>query len=298
MSSPTDQAADTLLAALDEIDLGIVFLNHNLRTRFINRAFLRIYRLSDRSALSDIDFESLMRFVVRKRRVLAPAEFNSYIKRRVEEVRAGVEDARDIRMDDGQAIRVYCKPLPDGGRMLVFTDVTDLVHLADQLRIQATVDGMTGVFNRRHFLALAEIEWSRYQRHLRPMSLIMLDIDRFKSINDDFGHYAGDQVIVQVAEICQQQKRKFDIIARFGGEEFLILLPETKLEAAQRFAERLRRKVETSAFCVASNAIRATISIGVSEANPSMDTVFDLIKLADRALYMAKDSGRNRVCAA
>jgi diguanylate cyclase (GGDEF)-like protein len=298
MSSPPDQVVDTLLAALDDIDLGIVFLDHNLRTRFVNRAFLRIYRLSDKPAITDIDFESLMRFVVRKRRVLAPTEFNSYIKRRVKEVRAGVEDARDIRMDDGQAIRVYCKPLPDGGRMLVFTDVTDLVHLADQLRIQATVDGMTGVFNRRHFLALAEIEWSRYQRHRRPMSLIGLDIDRFKSINDDFGHHAGDQVIVQVADICRKQKRKSDIVARFGGEEFLILLPETKLQAAQYVAERLRRKVETSAFYVASNAIRATISIGVSEANPSMDTVFDLIKLADRALYMAKDSGRNRVCAA
>jgi diguanylate cyclase (GGDEF)-like protein len=298
MSSPPNQAVDTLLAALDEIDLGIVFLDRNLRTKFINRAFLRIYRLSYKSPISDIDFETLMRFVVKKRRVLAPAEFNSYIKRRVKEVRAGVEDPRDIRMDDGQAIRVYCKPLPDGGRMLVFTDITDLAHTADQLKVQATVDGMTGVFNRRHFLSLAEIEWSRYERHRRPMSLVLFDIDRFKSINDDFGHHAGDEVIVQVADICQKQKRKSDIIARFGGEEFLILLPETKLQAAQRVAERLRRKVETSAFCVASNAIRATISIGVSEANPSMDTVFDLIKLADKALYMAKDSGRNRVCAA
>jgi diguanylate cyclase (GGDEF)-like protein len=201
-------------------------------------------------------------------------------------------------MDDGQVIRVNCKTLPSGGRMLIYADVTDLVRQADQLKILATVDGMTGLFNRRHFLSLAEIEWSRYQRHRRPMSLVLFDIDQFKLINDSFGHYAGDHVIKEIADICHQQKRKSDIIARFGGEEFLILLPETKLEAAQRFAERLRRKVETSAFCVASNAIRATISIGVSEANPSIDTVFDLIKLADKALYMAKDSGRNRVYAA
>ena len=182
--------------------------------------------------------------------------------------------------------------------MLIYADVTDLVNQADQLKILATVDGMTGLFNRRHFLSLAEIEWSRYQRHRRPMSLVLFDIDRFKSINDSFGHYAGDHVITQIADICRQQKRKSDIIARFGGEEFLMLLPETDLEAAQRVAERLRRQVETSGFCVASNAIHATISIGVSEANPSMDTVFDLIKLADKALYKAKDSGRNRVCAA
>ena len=255
MSNPPNQAVDTLLTALDEIDLGIILLDSDLRTKFINRAFLHIYRLADKSGISNCDFEDLMRFVVRKRRVLAPSEFNSYIKRRVREVRAGIEDARDIRMDDGQAIRVYCKPLPDGGRMLVFTDVTDLVRQADQLKILATVDGMTGLFNRRHFLSLAEIEWSRYQRYWRPMSLILFDIDRFKSINDSFGHHVGDHVIAQIADICHQQKRKSDIIARFGGEEFLILLPETKLEAAQRVAERLRRKVEASAFSVTSNAI-------------------------------------------
>jgi len=182
--------------------------------------------------------------------------------------------------------------------MLVFADVTDLVQHADKLKVLATVDGMTGLFNRRHFLSLAEIEWSRYQRYRRPMSLVLFDIDRFKSINDSFGHYAGDHVITQIADICLQQKRKSDIIARFGGEEFLILLPETELAAAQRVGERLRRKIEVSTFSVVSNAITTTISIGVAEANPTMASIFDLIKLADKALYIAKDSGRNRVCAA
>jgi diguanylate cyclase (GGDEF)-like protein len=297
-NSPPNQAVNTLLAALDEIDLGIVFLDSDLRAKFINRAFLRIYRLSDKSAVSDRDFESLMRYVVGKRRVLGSIEFNSYIKRRVKEVRAGIEDARDIRMDDGQAIRVYCKPMTDGGRMLVFTDITDLVHQADQLKELATVDGMTGLFNRRHFLSLAEIEWGRYQRHWRPMSLLVLDIDGFKSINDRFGHYAGDHVIAQVADICRKHKRKSDIIARFGGEEFLILLPETQLAAAQRVAERLRRQVEAREFLITPHAINTTISIGIAEANRAMDSIFDLIKCADQALYAAKESGRNRVCAA
>src|SRR5262249_42103406 len=117
------------------------------------------------SVASNRDFEGLLRLVVSKRRVLAPAILNSYIKKRVKEVRAGIEDVRDIRMDDGQVIRVNCKTLPTGGRMLIYADVTDLVHQADQLKILATVDGMTGLFNRRHFLSLAEIEWSRYQRH-------------------------------------------------------------------------------------------------------------------------------------
>jgi len=293
-----DQDIDTLLAALDEITLGIVLLDCDLQVKFVNLAFLRIYRLSDKSVVSKCDFEGLMRLVVAGRHVLAPPELNCYIKRRVKEVRAGIEDARDIRMDDGQVIRVHCKALPTGGRMLVYTDVTDLVQDADKLKVLATVDGMTGLFNRRHFLSLAEIEWSRYLRHGRPMSLILFDIDRFKSINDSFGHYAGDHVIMQIADICRQQKRKSDIIARFGGEEFLILLPETELTAAQRVAERLRRKVEKSVFSVVSKAITTTISIGVAETNLTMASIFDLIKLADKALYSAKDCGRNRVCAA
>ena len=157
-------------------------------------------------------------------------------------VQAGVEDARDVRMDDGKVIRVKCKPLPDGGRMLVYTDVTDLVQQADKLKELAIVDGMTGIFNRRHFLSLAEMEWSRHQRYRHPLSLLMLDIDDFKSINDKFGHDVGDRVIVQVADICRCQKRKSDVVARFGGEEFLILLPENNLKNARRVAERLRRR--------------------------------------------------------
>jgi diguanylate cyclase (GGDEF)-like protein len=256
--SELNQDVETLLAAVEEIALGVVLLDCDLRVKFVNSAFLRLYRLPDKSIVSTCDFEGLMRVVVGRRRILAPAEFNSYIKNRVKEVRAGSEASRDIRMDDGQVIRVHCKTLPTGGRMLVYADVTDLVQHADQLKVLATVDGMTGLFNRRHFLALAEIEWSRYQRHGRPMSLVLFDIDRFKSINDGFGHYAGDHVIMKIAEICRQQRRKSDIIARFGGEEFLILLPETELTAAQRIADRLRRKVETSPLAVASNAISTT----------------------------------------
>jgi diguanylate cyclase (GGDEF)-like protein len=200
-------------------------------------------------------------------------------------------------MDDGQVVRVNCKTLPAGGRMLVYADVTDLVQQADRLKEMAAVDGMTGLFNRRHFLSLAETEWSRYRRYRRPMSLIMLDIDRFKSINDRFGHAVGDHVIVQIAEMCRHERRRSDVAARFGGEEFLLLLPETKLSEAHEIAERLRRQIETRDLSVGSHAITATVSAGVAQATSSMDTIFDLIKVADQRLYTAKHSGRNRVCA-
>ena len=296
---PRGQAVDTLRAALNEIDIGIVLLDKDLRPQFVNRAFMDMWHLTDEIAVAKLDFEGLMQLVVSKQSRPMPAiKFNEFIKKRTMLIRAGVEDPRDLRVDDGKVIRVKCKPLPDGGRMLVYADVTDLVQQADKLKEMATVDGMTGLFNRRHFFSLAEMEWSRYQRHWRPLSLLMVDIDEFKSINDRFGHDAGDHVIVQIAELCRKAKRKSDVVARFGGEEFLLLLPETTLEEAQHTAERLRQVVEESDLSIASRAINATISIGVAEANPYMEAIFDLIKLADQALYNAKHAGRNRVWAA
>jgi len=296
---PPGQAVDTLRAALNEIDIGIILLDEELRPQFVNRAFMQMWHLTDDIAVAKLDFEGLMQLVVSKQSRPMPAiKFNEFIKKRTMLIRAGVEDPRDLRVDDGKVIRVKCKPLPDGGRMLVYTDVTDLVQQADKLKELATVDGMTGLFNRRHFFSLAEMEWSRYQRHWRPLSVLMIDIDELKSINDRFGHDVGDHVIVQIADLCRQEKRKSDVVARFGGEEFLLLLPETGLDEAQRTAERLRRLVETRDLSFASRAVNATISIGVAEANPYMEAIFDLIKLADQALYAAKHAGRNRVWAA
>src|SRR6516165_5155019 len=297
--TPPSQAVDTLRSALDEVEIGVVLLDQDLVPRFTNRCFMRMWHLNNPAELEKLDFEGLMRLIVSKQSQPMPAvKFNEFIKKRTSLIRAGAEDPRDVRVDDGKVIRVKCKPLPDGGRMLVYADVTDLVEQADKLKELATVDGMTGLFNRRHFFSLAEIEWARYQRHWRPLSLLMVDIDQFKSINDRFGHDAGDHVIVQIAEICRQQKRKSDVVARFGGEEFLLLLPETQLSEAQVVAERLRQQVEASVLSIASHAINTTVSIGVAQASSSMKTIFDLIKVADHAMYAAKNAGRNRVCAA
>jgi diguanylate cyclase (GGDEF)-like protein len=297
--TPAGQAVDTLRAALNEIEIGIVLLDKDLRPQFINRAFMEIWNLTDEAAVAKLDVEGILRLVVSRQSTPMPAaKLAEFVKKRTMLIRAGVEDPRDVRIDNGQVIRVNVKPLPDGGRMLIYSNVTDLVEQAQRLQELATVDGMTGLFNRRHFFSLAEIEWSRYQRHWRPISVLMLDIDQFKSINDRFGHDVGDRVIVQIAEICRQEKRKTDVVARFGGEEFLLLLPETSMTEAQAIAERLRGQVETSDLSIAPHAISATVSIGVAQANSSMDTIFDLIKVADHALYAAKNAGRNRVCAA
>jgi diguanylate cyclase (GGDEF)-like protein len=164
----------------------------------------------------------------------------------------------------------------------------------------ALTDPLTGTFNRRTFLDLADKEISRSRRAGTPLSLIMLDLDHFKLINDRHGHLAGDMVLKRFSEIAQGCLRKEDLLVRFGGEEFCILLPDVSLELAYTMAERIRKAVEQTSF--ASDALSAgmavTVSAGVARLkDDSMDDVVELVRCADEALYSAKSAGRNRVSA-
>jgi diguanylate cyclase (GGDEF)-like protein len=158
----------------------------------------------------------------------------------------------------------------------------------------ATMDGLTGLFNRRHFDVLARAEWARFQRYGRPLSLLVIDVDKFKAINDRFGHDAGDLVLKAVADDCNSMKRETDIIGRLGGEEFALLLPETNLAAAEIVAERLRMRVECHLLVFPGDDTRLTVSIGVG-AGLGMSSFDVMLKRADEAMYEAKRSGRNRV---
>jgi diguanylate cyclase (GGDEF)-like protein len=197
----------------------------------------------------------------------------------------------ELRMADGTVMHVRCIMLRDGARMLTYTDVTDLVRLA-------SIDGLTGLYNRRHFMALAEKEWNRVKRYERPLSLLMLDIDLFKSINDRFGHDAGDKVIMDVANSCIETKRSSDVVGRIGGEEFAFVLPETDMESALQLAERLRLSIAERPVFLGRESITLSVSIGLAEASPSVSGIQELMKQADEALYVAKRNGRNRVVAA
>jgi diguanylate cyclase (GGDEF)-like protein len=199
----------------------------------------------------------------------------------------------DLPLVNGTVLRRHIAILPGGGRMLIYSDVTDIVRNAEAMEQPATIDGMTGIYNRRHFLALADREWDRAHGYRRPLSFLMIDIDYFKVINDRFGHEIGDRAIVHVANLARECKRTSDVLARIGGEEFAMLLPETDLDHAQVVAERLRCEV---AKCpLAEVAHSATISIGVATADEKMNGLSDLMKMADHALYAAKRAGRNRV---
>jgi diguanylate cyclase (GGDEF)-like protein len=171
----------------------------------------------------------------------------------------------------------------------------ELVRHAKELERLATTDDLTGLCNRRHFLALAADALRQHAREQRPLALLILDIDLFKSVNDRFGHDAGDAVICHVADVCRGEISGSDILARFGGEEFVLLLPETTGEQAAARAEAMRRRLEATPFEVGGAEVRVTISIGVSEAGADTECIADMMKRADQALYQAKHNGRNRV---
>ena len=206
----------------------------------------------------------------------------------------------DIPHGDGRIIRSQCAVLPNGGRMLTYTDITDLIHRADQLQELASIDGLTGLYNRRHFNVLANAEWGRFQRYHRPLSMIVLDIDCFKQINDRYGHDVGDRAIAHVAMLCREERRESDIVARIGGDEFCFVLPETDLARTQVVAERLIDKISRSELRTGQRqeSIAITVSIGIAEATVSMSGFGALMRIADQALYQAKLNGRNRICIA
>ena len=285
-----------LQAALDHVDYGVILLDENLRARFINRASRELWRIPDLLADGRPHYRDLMRNACANGAFPLPAaELAAYIEHRVDLVRAGDETPIDLHLASGSTVRYRCEALPAGGRFLGYTDVTDLVRHAEVLERLATTDELTGIWNRRHFLALAEAPWARFVQERAPLAVLVLDLDLFKSINDRFGHAVGDAVIEHVARLCGRLKRDADILARFGGEEFVLLLPDMRGGDAVVFAEQLRRRIESEPLDIDGELLCITTSIGVAEADAGMHCLGDVLKRADQALYDAKRDGRNRV---
>jgi diguanylate cyclase (GGDEF)-like protein/PAS domain S-box-containing protein len=178
---------------------------------------------------------------------------------------------------------------------LIIRDISDKRDVSESLRKATYCDHLTGLSNRRAFFEAASLELVRRQRAPRPVSLIMLDADHFKAINDDYGHPAGDAVLRQLAASIKGVCRQVDVLARVGGEEFAAILPSVGLADAMAVAERLRAHVELAPTLYDGHAIGCTVSIGVATMDDTLTGVDDLIKRADQALYAAKRLGRNQV---
>jgi diguanylate cyclase (GGDEF)-like protein len=159
----------------------------------------------------------------------------------------------------------------------------------------ANKDGLTDIYNRRYFYHLAKTEFARANRYQKPLTILMLDIDHFKLVNDRYGHLCGDEILKQVTQLCLKSIREIDILGRYGGEEFVFALPETSLEAAGIMAERIRNTIANTEFQYKEAVLKITVSIGLAGLNSSVSKFEELLEFSDAALYMAKEKGRNRV---
>ena len=168
-----------------------------------------------------------------------------------------------------------------------------VIERTKELERLATTDSLTGLYNRRKLLEILEYEITRAKRYGNKLSIILFDIDNFKKINDTYGHDVGDYVLQQLAKIVKNNLRNIDTVGRWGGEEFLIILPQTGSEGARIVAEKIKKIIEKHNF---DKVGKITISLGVSSFNPETDkNIDDLLKKADIALYQAKNSGKNQV---
>ena len=178
---------------------------------------------------------------------------------------------------------------------LVIRDVSDRREATEALRRAVGCDHLTGLANRRALFDACELELQRWRRAPRPLSVVLIDADHFKRINDEFGHAAGDAVLRHLAAGMSATFRALDVVARLGGEEFVVLLPGCDEASAMAVAQRLCDSIAAQAVTVDGGQVRCTISIGVAKMDDAIDSVDALIERADRAMYAAKTAGRNRV---
>jgi len=223
-------------------------------------------------------------------------------------VRAAMEAQRPIRVEllnynrDGEEfwIDTNIVPLRDAhGRVTHFAtigrDLSATKQLQQELQLMASTDPLTGLLNRRRFLEQAETEFLRSQRYQHELAVLMLDIDHFKVINDTHGHFVGDQVLIALSRTAENLLRDIDLMGRWGGEEFVFLMPETPLAGAAILAERLREELARLAVDTAAGAVRFTVSAGVAARSECDAGITDIMQRADNALYAAKHNGRNRI---
>ena len=194
----------------------------------------------------------------------------------------------------GDLKRAYQK-LDDRNKVLN-EEIVKRKKIEKDLQEQATTDPLTGILNRRAFFDKAQREQQRTHRYQRKLSVLMMDLDFFKSINDNYGHLGGDEILKIFAQEAEKPLRTSDLIGRVGGEEFAVILPETDLERAVKIAERIRLRVQDISVPIGQLEIHFTVSIGVSEMMSEETDINSALNRADKALYRAKEAGRNRVC--
>jgi diguanylate cyclase (GGDEF)-like protein/PAS domain S-box-containing protein len=291
---------------LDRVPLGVMVFDRELRVLFWN-ACLEEWTGVRREEILGHDVRERLpqlwqpRYAGRLRELFAngaPAVFSSQLHPHL--VPAPLRSGR-LRVQHTTAVAV---PATDGGfhALVTVQDVTGLTdamaalrQARDEARRRASTDALTGVANRAHFLDMAARSIALARRHGRDLSLLAIDVDRFKVVNDTYGHAAGDATLVSLTRTCIAALREGDLVGRLGGDEFAVLLPETPPKVAGQVASRLRTVLSAAGVEWEGRRLAFEVSVGVSTLGPEGDTIDSLLGRADAALYEAKRQGRNCV---
>lgn len=294
----TENWLETLHEVLDHVEYGIVILDDGLKTRFLNRSFRHMWALPDFSPVENHPFESLMQLGRDSvHEDILQEEVQDYVSDRIARVANGHDGPKLIRLIDGRIIKYECITLPTGGRMLSYTDQTELVKSAEKLELVVNIDPLTQIHNRRYLYTCGQNEVARARRYRRPISLIVLDIDHFKQVNETHGHAAGDTILCLVARCCRDLTRATDLVGRLGGAEFGLVLPETSISAAITVADKLRKEIAEAVSHIGTLELHVTASVGVACLTEADTNFEDVLRCAGNSLDIAKQSGRDRVVA-
>lgn len=283
---------------------GICVFDANDKIIFSNDSAAQMFGYKNPSSLQDLYFKDIITHCHHTQTGLAiqTDDLEGWLKIAYTKRRSKTHRRFETDLHNGSWYLISEHVVHDGCIVMISADITDkknaenrLTEMSKELFFLATTDALTNVFNRRHFIEQAQIEQRRCRRENYGYALLMLDLDFFKSINDNHGHACGDCVLTTVAGAIQSQLREYDLLGRIGGEEFAILLPNTDSISALTIAERIRKAIEALQIECKAHTLNVTASTGVALDKSADKCLEDMFLVADQLLYQAKENGRNKV---
>ncbi|WP_169568194.1 GGDEF domain-containing protein [Sneathiella limimaris] len=290
----TGEQASILQDAMENMAHGFAVWDRDLNILLYSRRFLEFWDIDEDFVAAHPNLRDILRVVLMENGVTAE-DVDAVIAERTRLVEEGqTEFTSFINLASGRVIENFVRFTPAGRWVITYTDITERRKAELELQAAATTDALTGLANRSAFYerSLQMLSLSAHKR--RGLPVLMMDIDYFKQVNDDFGHDAGDKLLVLVAETLGASIRPYDIVARLGGEEFAAVLSDTDPDAAYRVAERIRKAVATLQLSDQPD-LRISMSIGIAFTKADATDIDEALKVADTQLYLAKEKGRNRV---